>query len=371
MAERSPLFHPSAVLAGIMAPFFCLLADGLTIVTRGPLSMLQDFYIFWAAARVLDQGGNPYENANLTAVMKPHGIEVLLGTGYSYPLLLAEVLRPIGRLDPVAAGAVFVAVSSAGLGVAVALLVGSVAHVRWWTAAILGTFAGLFPAVSFGMFEGQSNLLVLPFLALAYRGVAPGTGLALATAVKLYPVSGFVALAGSRRWREVAQGAALTVMLIAGPVLLGGPRGSGQSVSKLGQLFAADSYHTNMSLNGFLSRAALNPGWPLPGVPVELVDFAVVGLVGLLALGVLWRARFAPYAGALALTIWLSSVSAPKNSLWNYVPLLLPLTFVLSSARRHPWAAALAVVVAFMLVSDGYVLYELKQAPHLPFELFV
>ena len=345
---RRPLFTPAAVIAGVMAPLFCLTADGLTIVTRGTISMLQDFYIFWAAARVLDQGGNPYDNAALTAVLKPHGLDVLLGSGYSYPLLLAEVLRPIGLLDPTAAAAVFVAVSAIGMGIAVALLVGSMQGIRWWLGAILGIFAGLAPAVSFGMFEGQSNMLVLPFLALAYREVAPGVGLAFASAVKLYPVSGFLAVAGTRRWRDLGAGLALTAFLIIGPALVDGRGGSGQSVSRLRELLAPDTYHTNMSINGFLSRAALNPGWPLQGVPVAAVDFVVVTLLGLLTLAVLWRVRFRPFNGALALAVWFGTVSAPKNSLWNFAPLLLALTFVLASTRRHPGAAAVAILGYFL-----------------------
>jgi len=319
MAERPPLFNRSAVVAGIAAPFFCLLSDGLTVLIRGSLSLLQDFYIFWAAARVLDNGGNPYDNA-----------------------ALAAVLRPIGLLGPQLAGAVFVAVSSLGLGVAVALLVGALRGVSWWLAIILGAAAGLGPAVSFGMFEGQSNLLVLPFLALAYREVAPGAGVAVATAVKLYPISGLVALAGNRRWREVAVGLGLTLLLVLGPALLGGP-GGGDSAARTQKLFATDAYFTNMSVNGFLSRAALYPGYPLRGVPVEVVDAAVVALLGLLTLAVLWRARFLPFPGAFALVLWLSTVCAPKNSLWNFAPLLLPLTFLMGAARRHPRAAAVGV----------------------------
>ncbi|GAC1328395.1 MAG: hypothetical protein NVSMB17_03760 [Candidatus Dormibacteria bacterium] len=341
MAERAPLFNRAGVVAGLAAPFFCLLSDGLTILLRGRLSLLQDFYIFWAAARVLDNGGNPYENAALTAVLKPAGVDTLLGTGYSYPLLLAEVLRPIGLLEPHLAGAIFVAVSSLGLGLAVALLVASLRGISWWLAVILGAAAGLGPAVSFGMFEGQSNLLVLPFLALAYREVVPGVGVAVATAVKLYPISGLVALAGNRRWREVAVGVGLTVVLVLGPVLLGGP-GGGDSAAKAQKLLAPDVYFTNMSINGLLSRAALFPAYPLRGVPVEAVDAVVVALLGLLTLAVLWRARFQPFPGAFALVLWLSTVSAPKNSLWNFAPLLLPMTFLAGSARRHPRAAVVA-----------------------------
>ena len=355
-SRRGPLIHRSAVLAGVMAPLFCVLSNAVTVLVRGPLSLLQDFYIFWAAARVLDQGGNPYDSAALAATLKAEGIQVLLGTGYSYPLLLAELLRPIGLLDPARAGAVFVAVSSVGLGIGVALLAGSVRNLRWWVAAPMGILAGLFPPVSFGMFEGQSNLLVLPFLALAYREVAPGAALAVATAVKLYPAGGFAALLGARRWRDVAQGMALTAVLIAGPALLGGPRGStGQSVSRLGQLLAPDSYYTNMSVNGFLSRAVFNPGWPLRDVPVLFADAALVALLGLVTLAVLWRARFQPFAGALALALWFSTVSAPKNSLWNFVPLLLSLTFVMAAARRHPRAAAVAAL-GFLLIGLQVVL---------------
>ncbi|MFN2463094.1 MAG: glycosyltransferase family 87 protein [Candidatus Dormibacteria bacterium] len=355
--ERNPrLFHRSALLAGISAPFFCLLSDGLTILLRGPLSLLQDFYIFWAAARVLNAGGNPYDNAALTAVLTPEHIRVVLGTGYSYPLLLAQALRPIGSLDPATAGAIFVAACSLALGVAVALLVGSVRHVRWFAAIPLGAVAGLAPAISFGMFEGQSNPLILPFLALAYRGVAPGASIAVATAVKLYPVAGLSALFIKRRWRELALGVTAAAVLIVGPGLLGGgSSGGAQSTAKVGRLLAPDAYFTNVSINGFLSRAVHNPLWPLRAVPVELSDIFVVALLGALVLTVALRRRGASFEGLLSLVTWYATVSAPKNSLWNMAPLLLPLAYVSTAWRRHPVAAMAAFAGVVLMAIEVFV----------------
>ena len=52
------------------------------------------------------------------------------------------------------------------------------------------------------------------------------------------------------------------------------------------------------------------------------------------------------------MSLWLGVVSAPKNSLWNFTPLLLAITFVFAHLRRRWWLAALGMV--------GWLLIELQ-----------
>src|SRR5215472_17673818 len=82
--------------------------------------LYNDFADYWAAARILDLGGDPYDVHQLAQLLGAAGMHTTIGTGYSYPLLLAELLRPLGLLPPMVAGALFTAGSLACFGLAVA-----------------------------------------------------------------------------------------------------------------------------------------------------------------------------------------------------------------------------------------------------------
>ncbi len=59
---------------------------------------------------------------------------------------------------------------------------------------------------------------------------------------------------------------------------------------------------------------------------------------------VLVRAPAYTWEGALALSLWLGVVSAPKNSLWNFTPLLLVITFVVARLAGRWWLAGVGVL---------------------------
>jgi hypothetical protein len=212
---------------------------------------------------------------------------------------------------------------------------------------ILGAFAGLFTPVTGTIYFGQANLLVLPLLALAFRGRLRAPALALATAIKLYPVAGLVVLA-TRVRRDLGAlmaGLALTAALVVLPNVVLGRSVSGDD--RLAGLFAPDPFWTNQSLNGWVSRIALPSDItrpPLPGLPVIPVMLALAAGLGLVALGVLVIRRGEPWTGCLALVLTWAVVAAPKNSLWNYTPLLLALVFCWPRVRhRIPLLATLAL----------------------------
>jgi hypothetical protein len=222
-------------------------------------------------------------------------------------------------------------VSLAALGIAAALLITTAPRTSWFMSLLLGGVVGLFPPVSYGLWLGQANLLILPLLALAFRGVYPGLTLMLASGVKIYPITGLVALWDRPdRWKQMAlaSAAGLAILLLQWPVGL-------PAISNLGP----DAYWSNQSINGFLSRLALVPGWIPSDAPLGAIDLGLVVVLGYFTLRLLARARFQPFTGVLALSLWFGSVAAPKNSLWNFVPLLLCLALGLQQARRHPGPA--------------------------------
>jgi hypothetical protein len=87
-------------------------------------------------------------------------------------------------------------------------------------------------------------------------------------------------------------------------------------------------------------------------LPVDAVMLTIVALLTVATVMVLLRAPGHPWDGALALSLWLGVVGAPKNSLWNFTPLLLAITFVFARLAGRWWLAALGVL--------GWLLIELQ-----------
>ena len=325
----------------------------LSVVTRGPAGLFNDFYIYWGAAVLLNRGQSPYDIRALHAVQRAAGLASDTGTGYSYPVFFAQLMRPLALLSPTAAALVFTGVSLLALLFAVALLLGSISELRWPVGLVGGAVAGLFPPVIGSVYFGQANLVVLLLLAVAYRCVTPGPMLGLASAIKLYPVTGFLAVVLDRppRWRRLFNG--LVVLALLFLLQLTAP-GAG-ILGPAGSFLAPDTYWTNESTNGWLSRLAIASSWtkpPYPGLPVEPLMLVAGLILTAFTLLVLLRAPTYSWEGALALSLWLGTVAAPKNSLWNFTPLLLGVVFIWTNLHRRWWL--------FGVTAAGWLLIELQ-----------
>jgi hypothetical protein len=324
-----------------------------SFATLGRGGQLNDFYVYWAAGVLLNRGENPYDIRALSAAQRAAGLHVETGGGYSYPLFFAHLMRPLALLPPGTAAAIFSILSLVALAFVIAILLRSLPQLGWPLAVVGGVVAGVFPPVTGSLYFGQANLVVLLLLAIAYRAAIPGVMLGIASAIKLYPVGGFLAalIARPPRWKAIASG-----MLVLGALLLlqlgsGGGTFSGRTASFLGP----DTYWSNESINGWLSRLGRNSTWthaPLPGFPVETVMLSIVVLLGVATLVVLLRAPGRPWEGTFALSLWLGVVCAPKNSLWNFTPLLLAIAFTVTRLAGRWWLLALAVA--------GWLLIELQ-----------
>lgn len=324
-----------------------------SVATRGPSGLFNDFYDYWGAGVLLNHGQNPYDIGLLHAAQRAAGLSTETGTGYSYPIFFAELMRPLGLLAPGAAAFLFTGLSLLGLLYAVALLLESIPHVRWPVALLGGAAAGLFPPVIGSVYFGQANLFVLLLLAVAYRCVMPGPMLGLATAIKLFPVTGFLAVLTERppRWRRLSNGLAVLAVLLLLQVTL--PRAGWFGPG--GSLLSPDTYWSNESINGWLSRLAIASTWtrpPDPGLPVVALMLVAVLILSLLTVLVLLRTPRYSWEGALALSLWLGTVAAPKNSFWNFTPLLLGVVFAWTQLRGRWWLFAIGVV--------GWLLLELQ-----------
>jgi hypothetical protein len=125
-----PLLPKLALAGGCLA----LGIDGArllqSVVANGIDSVFNDFYDYWGAAVLLNRGGNPYDVNALTGVLHSAGLHTEVGGGYSYPLLLAQVLRPLALLTPHTAAVVFSTLSLLALGLSASLLLGGLSPLR-------------------------------------------------------------------------------------------------------------------------------------------------------------------------------------------------------------------------------------------------
>jgi len=325
-----------------------------SFASQGVSGQLNDFYAYWAAGVLLNRGQSPYDVAALHAVQQSAGLQVETGSGYSYPVFFAHLLRPLALLPPATAATVFSVLSLLALALAVGVLLGSLSPLRWPVAIGGGLAAGLFPPVIGSLYFGQANLFVLLVLAVAYRCVTPGPMLGIASAIKLYPASGFLAALTERppRWRRLALGLGVFGALL----LLQLGTAAGNVSSKAGYFVGPDTYWSNESVNGWISRLGIDSVWtraPFPGLPVEAMMLVVVGVLSLTTIVVLLRARERPWEGALALSLWLGVVAAPKNSLWNFTPLLLCVVFLWAQLRGRWWIFAVALLGWLLLEAQA------------------
>lgn len=324
-----------ALAGGLVAALVAVFEVWWSVSTRGSAGLFNDFYDYWGAGVLLNRGQDAYDVGALTAVQHAAGLHNTTGSGYSYPLLFAELCRPLALLKPGTAALLFSVLGLVALAIAVGLLLGSFDRLPWLETGLGGAVAGLFPPVIGSLYFGQANLLVLLMLALAFRLAIAEAMLALATAIKLYPVGGFLESLAARRLRPLVIGVVTTAVLLIVPQLVS----RGSLATRTGYFLSPDTYWSNQSINGFLSRLALSSRWTrpvLPGLPVEPV---MIGLAVVLTAAVavlLWQQRGRPYAGGLALALALATIIAPKNSLWNDTPLLLGMAFAWPILRRRP-----------------------------------
>jgi hypothetical protein len=339
---------PPAWLSGTLAAAGSCALVGVGVVVRGPAGLFNDFYDYWAAARVLNAGGNPYNVGRIQAEMDSAGLHATVGQGYSYPLPLAEVMRPLALVPPFPAALAFSILGALAFGLGIGLMARYL-RLGPGRSLLVGGLSAAFLPTTGSLYFGQVNLLVFLGLSLAVVGSAEVAGIAAAAAVKVYPAAAVLAQLAQRRWRTGAMTAALFLALLLLPAVVGPASGF---FSLRGQLLEPDTYWTNQSINGMVSRLGLASTWtspPFPGLPVAPI---AMGLALLLLACVTWRVAVAgarDQAGGLALLLSAAAVAAPKASAWNLAPALLAVCLVVG---RRPRPAAI------VLATGGYLLIE-------------
>lgn len=307
----------------------------------GRKGLRNDFYIYWAASRLVGERGNPYDVGAVNRLLQMQHLQVTVSpAGYPYPAFFAFLLVPLGHVAAPIAFAIFTGLSLVALAFAIALLASSLAGCPWWELLLLGALAGSFIPVRGSVFFGQVNLFLLVPLALAWRNRRPEAWVGVAAAVKLYPAAALPALAARRKdgLLSALVGLAVATALIAIPNLAIHRAARGTLFTRL----TPDTYPTNESFNGALSRLAFSTGGApaiLPRLTVEPAVFGLALVTGALVAVAVMRRRGGPWAGCFSLVLAWALLVAPKVSLWDLTPLLLASCYLLG-ACPPPAAAA-------------------------------
>jgi hypothetical protein len=322
-----------------------------------------DFHDYWLAGRLILEGHSPYDPAAMRELAAREHLSFTLGGGYSYPLPFAVAMIPLGALPFEVAVAAFDVLSLLAFGLTAAVWLGWACG---WAPGLgrrrlaLALLAGAYPPVYGSVAMGQANLILLPLLAagaaLALEArtaavrVAGGALLGLVAVVKLVPGALIVPLAFGRRF-GAAGACAVAALAAFGAAVLAMPWALAGSGS-LGSLLDPDSYYTNQSINGFVTRLVRGSDKSVPlwagGFDPRPVMVLLTAAFGLITLALLWRHRDAlasrrGMAVGLGLTLVAATAGAPKTSFWNEAAVLVAVGLLLAvddpGARFERWPA--------------------------------
>jgi hypothetical protein len=343
--RRSTQFALLAAVA-IAIPLGWWIASSLFAGGNG----FNDFHDFYLAGKLVAQGHSPYDKQALAELGKSEGLHFVVGTGYSYPLPFALAIIPLTVLPFTAAVLVFNGLSLVLFGLTTSAWIG---WAHGWDPRLLrrrlalAAAAGLYPSVYGTIANGQANLVLFPLLGLGTIAVLDGTGrlsrlagglgIGLAAIVKLTPGLFIVPLLLGRQLKAAtgivlgAAGALVAATLIA--------PWAGEGSEGLLSLFDPDSYFTNQSINGFVSRLFLPSERTLPvwdhGFDPRLAMALLTGSFALATLLVLWRARTGlstrrGLALGLGLALVAGLIGASKGTYWNQALVLVPAGLLLA-----------------------------------------
>ena len=248
---------------------------------------------YLAAARALAAGGSPF------AVH-----------GFDYPPLLAFLVLPLAPLDDLAARWVWFAVGQAALVVAAWATWRAAGGGREAALAVAATWAlGGTAAVNLAIGQSTPLLVAAIAVALALLPRRPGAAAAwvgAAAALKLWP--GLLLAAWlARPWRRgLVVGAAVTVLLVAGPIAWLAATERQPALPASSGYWAGTPAPLNASLPATVLRA-LDP--PAPGEPLPLTWTSGDSTAALLPAP--WKRRVAVGVGTLFVLVAGGALLAP------------------------------------------------------------
>jgi hypothetical protein len=368
--RRAP--RPSLAL-GLLAAAVLSFAGfaGSRMLPAQPYGIAVDWRVFYAAATVVGQGGNPYDPAQITTAEQAadhYPVAQPAIDDFANPAPVAWALQPLAALPFWVSYAVLAALSLAAAAVALALWLRSSGWRRpgrWAVVALLS-----WPSL-LGVFNGQFDLLLLAMtlgaIALsAHRHPGLAGGLCAAAALVkphiLWPLP-LLLVAAQAPDRRAAARCAVAALATAAAVTAGGellmPGSTAAFVAHL-LGFGSRVNASQPDLAGIPGLVAHVPGGALMGAAI-----AIGGVVGTLAFAGWWvgargprslpAAQRAAIGACLGLAIWLAATpyAHPNDDvlLFPLVALVIGRDAATTGRRQLGWclAGAVGMVIAFPL----------------------
>ena len=257
---------------------------------------------------------------------------------FYYPPTFAPLLLPFALLATQPAIWTWIALSIAGFLVGVAILPVS-RSVRWWILLLAGLS---FPFV-YAVKLGQVGPILFLAFAAGWRGIDDpirlGVSGAVGAAIKLQPGLVLVWALLTVRFRAVAVGAGVLLVLAVAATVLAGPGAWSDFFTLLRTV--TDPIATERNLTP--GAVAYQLGAP-PSIATALQLANTVAVVAALLAAVRWAGDEASYLVAVIASQLVSPI------LWDHYAmlLLLPVAYLLSAGRW--WALAIPLVTAWPLV---------------------
>lgn len=257
---------------------------------------------------------------------------------FFYPPPFAVLVLPLALLSPLAATWVWIALSLAAFLVGVAILPVS-RSVRWWIVLLAGLSFPFVHAVKLGQ---VGPILFLAF-AIGWRGIDDpvrlGGSAAVGAAIKLQPGLVLVWALLTRRFRAVAIGIVVLVVLAAGATILAGPGAWFDFVTLLRAVSDPIATERNVTPGAIAYQLGAST---TVAAGVQLLS--TVGLVVAFLAAIRWATDEASYLVAVIA----SQLASPI--LWDHYAMLLLLPVAYLAAAGRWWALAIPLVTAWPLL---------------------
>ncbi len=334
-----------------------------------------DFSVYYSSALVLRHGGNPYVT-DLTQVARRLGLDVgPLIRDDSMPFFLL-CFEPLTYLGPKTAYWVWFGVNCVAFFAAIAIMLQGLG--REWI--LLGALMLLYEPVAEHFAYARTEILILLMLVLMLRWLETGREaragviLALAAALRAFPLLMVGYLILSRRWKVIyytIAGLVITgfvTVTILGPSLC-------VSFAK-GAIFSSQyqfaAMFLDISLTAFVSRLFWYPLGPNLGHTMELLRVIAVIFAAFAVLAMTIRATLAPSASnsGRAFSLWVVASVLLSPIAWvHYMVLVLMVIPQLALAARAQLCserAIWAMLASYLLLKVPNDLIEIARRHHRP-----
>lgn len=225
-----------------------------------------DFHAYYIGSYLFWHGEDPYDlNGAFMQTKEKFRLDFLVGSGYSYPPLIAFALLPLLQFSPLTAARIFAAITMLLYLIFCFLIFQEHKKSSLIKLLCLAIFLATFSPAMDSASHGQVNLIVLLcfYFYFQMRQKQKLTSFFLVTAIliKVWPVFFLLKEFAQRNFKFLIKCALWGIMYVLLISIFGGLNLWSTYFFKVLPSInnSLDAYYTNQSINGFLSRALLQP----------------------------------------------------------------------------------------------------------------